>query len=217
MRTRRKLDANEVAKAKRKKMLDKMKEELEIKRQMDQEEAELEPGVLSGPPMRDEAPGLMREVREAKDDSESDEEDSFITEISDSIHSRKDAAVKGGNSASGSSSVSVCVDSQTSSARLNKRIKELGFDKDFLTVECGCRDHNVLQDENLLDQFLVLKSILDRNLPKLVESDIEILKHICVFVFPEIPSPEIENTNEIRSMIEFKLEQSHFTVAEDCV
>lgn len=104
-----------------------------------------------------------------------------------------------------------------SSVSLDRRMEELGLDKDFLIVECGCSNYTVLKDENLLDQFLVLKSILDRNLPKLVESDIKILRHICLYVFPEIPSPEIENTNEIKSMVEYKLEQKYFHKSEDSV
>ena len=63
----------------------------------------------------------------------------------------------------------------------------------------------------------MLKSILDRNLPKLVESDIKIIRHICLYVFPDVPSPELENTNEIRSMIEFKLDSINFHISDDCV
>ena len=65
-----------------------------------------------------------------------------------------------------------------------QKFAEMGLDMEFLQVECGCKDYKILEDENLLDQFLVLKSILDRNLPKLVESDIMILKNICLYVFP---------------------------------
>ena len=62
-----------------------------------------------------------------------------------------------------------------------------------------------------------MKSILDRNLPKLVESDIKILKNICLYVFPDIPSPEIENTNELRSMIEVRLEAKNFHMSDESI
>ena len=91
----------------------------------------------------------------------------------------------------------------------------MGLDKKFLKVECGCMDHDVLMDEDLLDQFLVLKSILDRNLPKLVESDIKILKNICLYVFPDIKPPAIENTNELRGMIEIRLEAKKYYMSDN--
>ena len=49
MRKAKKHNFEDAAKAKRKKMLDKMKEELEIKRQMDQEESSLGPSSPQTP------------------------------------------------------------------------------------------------------------------------------------------------------------------------
>ena len=79
-------------------------------------------------------PGIMREWRESKSDSEDEESDSFGTEIEDSVHSKKDD----GKNTSNSSEVDLS--SENSEKLLAKRIKELGLDREFLIIECGCID-----------------------------------------------------------------------------
>ena len=72
---------------------------------------------------------------------------------------------------------------------LAEQLDALGLDKKFLVDECGCHDREVLINDNKLDQFLVLKSILDKNMPKLRHLDIQILQNILLDIFPDIAAP----------------------------
>lgn len=47
----------------------------------------------------------------------------------------------------------------------------MGLDRNFILKELGCTTKKVFRSEELLDQFIVLKAILDINLPKLVFKD----------------------------------------------
>ena len=55
-------------------------------------------------------------------------------------------------------------DRQSESSGLSALLEDLGLDRDFLVNECGCMERAVLTDDGKLDQFLVLKAILDKNL-----------------------------------------------------
>ena len=79
---------------------------------------------------------------------------------------------------------------------LNK-LDELGLDRKYLIKELGCDSKKVLTDEDLLDQFIVLKSIVDKNLPKLIFRDISILQNIVSDVFPNIPMSQLINNNHV--------------------
>lgn len=58
-------------------------------------------------------------------------------------------------------------------------------------------------DEDLLDQFIVLKAIIDKNLPKLLFQDISILQNIVSDVFPNIPMSQYGSLkNEFMDMID---------------
>ena len=65
-------------------------------------------------------------------------------------------------------------DAKSEQSDLNK-IDEMGLDRNYLMKELGCDSKKVLMDEDLLDQFIVLKAIIDKNLPKLLFRDISIL------------------------------------------
>ena len=67
-----------------------------------------------------------------------------------------------------------------------EEIEALGLDRKFIMKELGCTTKKVIKNEELLDQFIVLKAILDKNLPKLVFKDMQILQHIVSDVFPSI-------------------------------
>ena len=69
-------------------------------------------------------------------------------------------------------------DRASESSGLTAALDELGLDKDYLVNECGCMERKILTDEGKLDQFLVLKAILDKNMPKLLYIDITILQNI---------------------------------------
>ena len=58
---------------------------------------------------------------------------------------------------------------------LSEQLEALGLDKKFLVNECGCVEREILVSDSKLDQFLVLKAILDKNMPKLLYLDIQIL------------------------------------------
>ena len=51
----------------------------------------------------------------------------------------------------------------------------LGLDRDYIVKELGCTTRKVILNEELLDQFIVLKAIMDKNLPKLLFKDMQIL------------------------------------------
>ena len=51
----------------------------------------------------------------------------------------------------------------------------LGLDRDYIVRELGCTARKVMLNEELLDQFIVLKAIMDKNLPKLLFKDMQIL------------------------------------------
>lgn len=70
---------------------------------------------------------------------------------------------------------------------LKEKIEEKGLDRDYLLKELGCDNRRVILNETLLDQYIVLKAIVDKNLPKLLYNDILILQNIVSDVFPQTP------------------------------
>lgn len=86
-------------------------------------------------------------------------------------------------------------------------LNALGLDHDYLVHELGCENKKVILNVDLLDQFIVLKSIVDKNLPKLLFKDISILYNSCADVFPNIPSSQLMNRNHVIDTIEIRLEK----------
>ena len=93
-----------------------------------------------------------------------------------------------------------------SSVSNSDAVTDLGIDTNYITKELGCESKKVLQDEDLLDQFIVLKAIIDKNLPKLLFKDISILTNIVTDVFPNIPMGQIvNNKNKVLEVIDQRL------------
>lgn len=65
------------------------------------------------------------------------------------------------------------------------------MDKKYLEEELGCTDERLFTNEKLLDQYLVMKSIIDGTMPKLLNYDVKIMQDICYDVFPEFKMPEL--------------------------
>lgn len=77
-----------------------------------------------------------------------------------------------------------------------------GIDKQYTIKELGCNDRNVMLNEEMLDQFIVLKAIMDKNMPKLLYKDMQILQHIVGDVFPNVTiSQVISGKDEVMEII----------------
>ena len=87
------------------------------------------------------------------------------------------------------------------------KLEDMGLDRQYLVKELGCDSKKVLMDEDLLDQFIVLKAIVDKNLPKLIFRDINILQNIVSDVFPNIPMSQLIHKNQVMDTIEQRLER----------
>ena len=83
--------------------------------------------------------------------------------------------------------------------------------------DLGCDSKKVLMDEDLLDQFIILKAVMDKNLPKLVFRDISILQNIVSDVFPNIPVPALVNKNAVCEMIDSRLARRNLFRGSDFV
>ena len=57
----------------------------------------------------------------------------------------------------------------------DSEIDTLGLDLRYIMKDLGCTTKKVIKNEDLLDQFIVLKAITDKNLPKLLFKDMMIL------------------------------------------
>ena len=97
------------------------------------------------------------------------------------------------------------------------QLDDLGLDKDYLVKELGCESKKVLMDEELLDQFIVLKAIIDKNLPKLLFKDVSILHNIVSDVFPNIPNPSMRTKNNVIEMIDERLDKWNFYRGDDFI
>ena len=96
-------------------------------------------------------------------------------------------------------------------------MEALGLDRDFLVNACGCMERAVLTDEGKLDAFLVLKAILDKNMPKLLAVDVPILQNIVQDVFPDIAAPEISFTDALHDAITTEMEAKQMHMSHDLV
>jgi hypothetical protein len=56
----------------------------------------------------------------------------------------------------------------------------------------GCDDDRVLHNEDALEEFIVLKALLDNNMSKLGANDTLIFKNILMDIFPTTPFPNFE-------------------------
>lgn len=87
--------------------------------------------------------------------------------------------------------------SSESDVSLKEKIEELGLDREYLTKELGCDNRRVILNETLLDQYIVLKAIVDKNLPKLLYNDILILQNIVSDVFPQTPLKHVPQKQKV--------------------
>ena len=88
---------------------------------------------------------------------------------------------------------------------------------DYLMYELGCTNSKILRSEKLLDQFILLKALVDGSLPKLLFNDIKIFKFFCQDVFPEIPSPEMSNKFRVKEVVEQQFDKQNLCVQEENV
>lgn len=87
----------------------------------------------------------------------------------------------------------------------------------YLINDLGCTDYRIRKDPKLLDQFLLLKAVIDGSLPKLLFSDIKIFQFICEDIFPEIETPQLSNRHRVRQIIEEQLEKSRLSSMDHIV
>ena len=87
----------------------------------------------------------------------------------------------------------------------------------YLRDELGCANNRVLRDSKLLDQFLLMKAIIDGSLPKLLFTDIMIFQHICQDVFSEIESPALTNRLKVAEAVELQMEKSDLVGFDEMV
>ena len=87
----------------------------------------------------------------------------------------------------------------------------------YITNDLGCTSLKVRRDEKLLDQFLLLKAIIDGSLPKLLFKDIKIFQHICMDMFPEIETPQLANRHKVKEMIELQFEKNKMSFNDEIV
>ena len=107
------------------------------------------------------------------------------------------------------------LDRQSESSGLSALLDDLGLDRDFLINECGCMERAVLADDGKLDQFLVLKAILDKNMPKLLSVDVSIPQNIVLEVFPDVSTPEISFTDALHDAIATEMEAKQLHMSHD--
>jgi len=63
------------------------------------------------------------------------------------------------------------------------------IDSEYVMNVLGCYDYDIVYQEEKLEEFIVLRAILDKNLPKLISSDQMIFQNILMDVFPKTPMP----------------------------
>ena len=114
---------------------------------------------------------------------------------------------------------------QTDSHSFNSKQDGNGNDSDesvqlnlpYIINELGCNNIKVRRDQKLLDQFLLLKAVIDSSLPKLKFNDIKIFQHICNDVFLEISAPELSNKHKVREVVENTMIGANMSVTDDIV
>jgi hypothetical protein len=65
----------------------------------------------------------------------------------------------------------------------------------------------VHDDETYLDQYIVLKALIDKNMPKLLFTDAQILHNIITDVFIDIPVAQLQGQPEVLDMINQRLDK----------
>jgi dynein heavy chain, axonemal len=67
----------------------------------------------------------------------------------------------------------------------------------------GCSDYELTVNKERLEEFIVLRSILDKNLPKLVASDQSIFLNILGDIFPktQMPNPDMTQVHQVARML----------------
>ena len=96
-------------------------------------------------------------------------------------------------------------------------LEELGIDRVFFMKELGLESRKVLMDEELRDQFLVMKAIIDKNMPKLLHTDTQIIYNIMSDVFPNIPITQLQAKGKIVDTIESRLLKKRFFTGQEFV
>lgn len=124
------------------------------------------------------------------------------TELSGSIPQSIRKARAKRDHGSGSDTDSVRTESSSSSSEDSGADLGAAINVPFLINELGCRNPRVRRAPKLLDQFLLLKAIIDGSLPKLLFTDIKIFQHICQDIFPEIEAPELTTKFRLKEVIE---------------
>jgi len=88
------------------------------------------------------------------------------------------------------------------------------FDFDFIQKHLGCETYEVLETEDLLEEFIVQRAILDINLPKLLQNDHSIFENVCSDVFPKTPKPNV-HYGKIKELTEQRLLKKGLYAGED--
>ena len=83
------------------------------------------------------------------------------------------------------------ISSQSEDSSTDKDMDTHQLDIRYIMKDLGCKVKRVIKNEELLDQFLVMKAIMDKNLTKLSEKDVKILQQVVSDVFPEISITQV--------------------------
>ena len=111
---------------------------------------------------------------------------------------------------------SVSKDSDSASALSEIKIKEINIDREYVMTVLGCDDQRVIRNEDALEEFIVLKALMDNNMSKLAANDSLIFKNILMDIFPKTPFPKFE-LNAIQDVIKSMLKDEHLHDGEDFV
>jgi len=111
---------------------------------------------------------------------------------------------------------SVSKDSDSASTLSEIKIKEVNIDREYVMTVLGCDDQRVIRNEDALEEFIVLKALMDNNMSKLAANDSLIFKNILMDIFPNTPFPKFE-LNAIQDLIKSMLKDEHLHDGEDFV
>lgn len=92
----------------------------------------------------------------------------------------------------------------------------VNIDNEYVIEVLGCDLFEVRSKEDKLEEFIVLKAILDKNLPKMVQSDTQVFKNILMDVFPSTPFPK-SALSQIKEVTKATLASHHLHDGEDLV
>ena len=99
-------------------------------------------------------------------------------------------------------SASDSINTSSISSQGKGKLLDVKINLTYLVNDLGCTSIRIRRDPKLLDQFLLLKAIIDGSLPKLLFIDIKIFQNICEDIFPEIPNPHLTNRYKLKEVIE---------------